>query len=326
MNPLSSNHHHYSTITTSYTFRHDAARQSAYHRLPFPNHKPHQQQAHGHQDAKAATGTVTFYNGLFTQQFVASGTVYTGQDGVAIVTTQDATIPPGNPGTGYGHSNRSSPSSHSRNKRQYPSRRYQLSRSITGYWYEIINFHNGQDERTYTTVTQKDIHSISTVLKTTLAHSITGALQGQLTPQEQLQLIALYANCYQRSPARRGSNTGQSNRISKHAAQLHITARNYKQKQQHFLLPRHNTKAGAGYSLFGTVQVSVKQASVTSTTPHLVFLSFHASGTWIYGLTHTAQEQIKHLIAGKTTQQADNAFSIIARSRASLNPVEWFRR
>src|SRR5439155_14572851 len=43
---------------------------------------------HGHQDAKAATGTVTFYNGLFIQQFIASGTVYTGQDGVEIITTQ----------------------------------------------------------------------------------------------------------------------------------------------------------------------------------------------------------------------------------------------
>src|SRR6266702_5537600 len=29
---------------------------------------------HGHQDARNATGTVTFYNGLFTQQFIASGT------------------------------------------------------------------------------------------------------------------------------------------------------------------------------------------------------------------------------------------------------------
>jgi hypothetical protein len=46
----------------------------------------------GHQDARSATGTVTFFNGLFTQQFVASGTVYTGQDGVEIVTTQEAQV------------------------------------------------------------------------------------------------------------------------------------------------------------------------------------------------------------------------------------------
>src|SRR5207244_3338497 len=63
-------------------------------------------------------------------------------------------------------------------------------------------------------------------------------------------------------------------------------------------------KVGAGYSLFGTVHVSVKQASVASTTKPLVFVSFKASGTWIYGLSQTAQQQIKHLMAGKTTQEA----------------------
>src|SRR5207247_446294 len=64
-------------------------------------------------------------------------------------------------------------------------------------------------------------------------------------------------------------------------------------------------KTGPGYSLFGAVRVSVKQATVT-TTPHpLVFLSFAAQGTWIYALSRTAQQQIKSLIAGKSTQQAE---------------------
>ena len=57
---------------------------------------------HGHQDARQATGTLTFYNGLFTAQSIAQGTVFTGSDGVTIATTQPASIPPGNPNTGYG--------------------------------------------------------------------------------------------------------------------------------------------------------------------------------------------------------------------------------
>src|SRR5204862_1788374 len=32
----------------------------------------------GHQDAKTATGILTMYNGLFTQQTIAVGTVFTG--------------------------------------------------------------------------------------------------------------------------------------------------------------------------------------------------------------------------------------------------------
>src|SRR5205085_10096281 len=52
---------------------------------------------HGHQDTKRAVGTLTFYNGLFTSQFIPQGTVFTGQDRMNIVTAQSASIPPGNP-------------------------------------------------------------------------------------------------------------------------------------------------------------------------------------------------------------------------------------
>ncbi len=37
---------------------------------------------------------------------------------------------------------------------------------------------------------------------------------------------------------------------------------------------------------------------------YLVFLSFSASGTWVYALSQKAQQQIKQLIAGKTIQEA----------------------
>src|SRR5206468_3989837 len=63
---------------------------------------------------------------------------------------------------------------------------------------------------------------------------------------------------------------------------------------------------GAGYSLFGSVHVWVKQ-TIESSPPHpLVFLSFQARGTWIYGISPTTQENIKKLIAGKTTQKTQN--------------------
>ena len=61
---------------------------------------------------------------------------------------------------------------------------------------------------------------------------------------------------------------------------------------------------GTGYSLIGPVQVSVKQATITSTTKPLVFLSFHAQGLLVYALSQSVQQQIKNLIAGKTTQEA----------------------
>src|SRR6266852_357060 len=51
----------------------------------------------GHQDARAATGTLTFYNGLLTSQTVPIGTVFTGADGIQVSTDQSVTILAANP-------------------------------------------------------------------------------------------------------------------------------------------------------------------------------------------------------------------------------------
>src|SRR6266852_943617 len=40
----------------------------------------------GHQDARAATGILTFYNGNFSPQSIPIGTVFTGHDGVQVTT------------------------------------------------------------------------------------------------------------------------------------------------------------------------------------------------------------------------------------------------
>ena len=48
---------------------------------------------HGHQDATRASGTVTVYNGLFTPQTLAAGTVFTGQDGTTVALAQSVTVP-----------------------------------------------------------------------------------------------------------------------------------------------------------------------------------------------------------------------------------------
>lgn len=57
---------------------------------------------HKHQNATQAQGTITFYNGLFTSQTIAAGTVLTGADGMQVVTDQPAVIPAGTPPI-YGH-------------------------------------------------------------------------------------------------------------------------------------------------------------------------------------------------------------------------------
>ena len=51
------------------------------------------------QDARAAVGLITFYNGQFTEQVVPAGTTLTGQAGVSVVTQAEAIVPPATPTT-----------------------------------------------------------------------------------------------------------------------------------------------------------------------------------------------------------------------------------
>src|SRR5713101_6114157 len=47
----------------------------------------------GHQDARAATGRLTFYNGSANPQYVPVGSVFTGNDGVKVTTEQSIMDP-----------------------------------------------------------------------------------------------------------------------------------------------------------------------------------------------------------------------------------------
>jgi hypothetical protein len=51
----------------------------------------------GHQDARAAAGTLIFFNGAFSPHTINAGTVYTGRSGVQVATDQTVTIPAASP-------------------------------------------------------------------------------------------------------------------------------------------------------------------------------------------------------------------------------------
>ena len=267
----------------------------------------------GHQDAKQASGTVTFYNGLFTQQTVAQGSVYTGQDGVAVITTQYAIIPPGDPSTGYGTATVTAQSLQAGSSGNIQAGDISITIN-NGLLVRNNQFYNGQDARTYTTVTQHDIYTLSTVLKTTLAQSITGALHGQLKSNEQLQVFPCIPTVTSNhQPGDEAKTVTVS--VSQACSAVAYYSEELETKATTFLATQARKKSGAGYSLFGIVRVNVTNATTTHTAPPLVFLSFQASGTWVYALSQPAQERIKHLIAGRTTQEA-------ARLVASLPGVE----
>jgi hypothetical protein len=253
---------------------------------------------HGHQDAKAATGTVTFFNGLFTQQFIASGTVYTGQDGVAIVTTQDATIPPGSPSTGYGTVTVTAQALQAGSKGNIRSGDIDIAIN-NGLLVRNSQFYNGQDQRDYQTVTRSDVTNTAAAVTSSLDRSINGALQGQAKPHEQLQILP--CNPTVSSTHQPGDEaTTVKVTVSETCSAVAYNNQELQTKATAYLTTQARHKTGAGYSLFGTVQVRVTQAIIQKQ----VIVSYDAQGTWVYALSHTVQQQIKRLIAGKTTQEA----------------------
>lgn len=142
----------------------------------------------GHQDAKEATGYITFYNGQQTEQTIAYGTVFTGNDGVSIETTQSATIPPGNPSTGYGTATVTAQALQAGSNGNIQAGDVNTPIAVAVFA-KNTQFTGGQDERDFQAVAKKNIDTISTPLKIAVTKSVAGAFQGQLKQGEALYLL-----------------------------------------------------------------------------------------------------------------------------------------
>jgi VCBS repeat-containing protein len=148
------------------------------------------------------------------------------------------------------------------------------------------------------------------MLKTSLNNSITGALQGQAKPNEQLSILPCSPNI-QSDHAIGAEATQVKVTVSETCSAIAYNRGELETKARSFLTSQESHKLGTGYTLFGSINVAVTQAAVSSTTPHLVFLSFKASGTWTYGISSQSQQQIKHLIAGKSKDQAEQLLAAL---------------
>ncbi len=257
----------------------------------------------GHQDARNAVGTITFYNGLFSEQTIAAGTIFTGSDGVQVITDQTAYIPPESqtipPTLGQ-----ATVTAHA----LLPSVRGNIptgdiNQPCCATAIKAVNtrsFSGGADERDFKIVTKNDINTVSTMLKTTLSASVTAALQAQLNPNEQLK------------PLPCTSTVTADHRVGQEATEVKVTAsetcsavaynaQELASKATTLLTAQAIQTLGAGYSLIGEVHTTVTQAT---TQKQVVVLSFSSSGMWVYALTSQDQEHLKNLIAGKTKQEA----------------------
>jgi len=254
----------------------------------------------GHQDAKVAQGTITFYNGLLTPQTVAAGTVLTGSRGVQIVTTEDAAIPPGNPPT-YGQATVSAHAMNPGTRGNIPPGDINQACCANAVLAKNTTpFHGGQDERNFQTVTKQDITTVAATLKPAVAQGMQAALQTYLHQTEEIFLFPCTPTV--RADHTPGAEAGQVTIIVSETCSAVAYDKAALQAKATDLLSHQAVQTlGTGYNLLGNAQVTITQVTVTHAIPTL---TFSCQGTWVYALSQEAQQQMKQLIAGKPKQEA----------------------
>ncbi len=142
---------------------------------------------HVHQSAKRATGSVTFFNGQISSQFVKGGTALTDVHGIQVVTDYGISVPAGSP-PNYGQA---TVSAHAlRSGLQGNIAAHSIDNVFGGMFAKnTIAFHSGVAARDYVVVTKSDVDSIATSLFVTLNQSGIAALRAQLAKDE--NMIAL---------------------------------------------------------------------------------------------------------------------------------------
>jgi hypothetical protein len=253
---------------------------------------------HAHQDAKAATGYITFYNGQSNQVTVPAGTTLTGNSGEQIVTDQDANIPAANPPS-LGQVTVSAHAINAGSSGNIQALDINATVSSTLFVKNLSAFSGGQDERDFRTVTKNDISQTATPLQATLAQSVNAALQGQLKQGEQLQRLPCSPTITLDHQIGQEATTIKV-MVSETCSGIAYNDQELTDKVTQLLTVQAEKKLGSGYSILENPQITVTSATASK---H-VMLSFTSVSTWIYALSSAEQKNIKKLIAGKYTQNA----------------------
>ena len=258
---------------------------------------------HRHQDAQPARGAMTFFNGLLTAQTIAAGTVLTGSSGVQVVTERAAFIPAGNPPV-YGevtvpaHALLPGPRG---NLRAGDIHQACCAPSVVAE--NLAAFTGGQDARDDMVVTRADLDTAATTLKASLNTVEHGALAAQVNGEEAL----LSPPCQARLTS--------DHRVGDPATSLQVTItaicrglasprHAIEEAAQQALAQQAARQLERGYTLSGTIQVTVLQATITDQVPGVATIQVQAEATYAYQLSQQEVRSIRHLLAGASRQQA----------------------
>jgi hypothetical protein len=256
-----------------------------------------------HQPASHAAGTITFYNGLLTSQTIASGTIFTDNDGVQIITDQAAVIPAGNPPS-YGQVSVSAHAVFAGPQGNIPA--YAINTACCATSVVAKNtgaFSGGAAAREYVVVTRTDINNAVTSLLVTLSRSEDAALQAQLHPGE--ALITPSCTPHVASDHQPGDEAKHvSVTVSVTCTGIAYDANTLYQDATQLLTSQATTTLGATYSLIGDIQVTIVNATIIDHTQGIATLALKMDATYLYQIRPTEKEHLSSLLAGKPKQQA----------------------
>jgi len=256
-----------------------------------------------HQAATRASGTITFYNGLYSSQTIASGTILKGQDGVQIITNQPAIILGATPpyiGQVTISAHAISPGSQG----NIPAGDINQQCCVTAV--KAVNteaFTGGQNARDYLVVTTSDIANAGATITASLAKSEQAALHAQLNPGE--ALIAPPCREQITSDHQPGNEAREVTvTVSETCTGIAYDAHTLDANATQMIAGETAIRFGTGYSLLGDIQISAIHATITDQARGIATFAVKIDATSVYHLSQVQKRYITHLIAGKTKQQA----------------------
>jgi hypothetical protein len=252
----------------------------------------------GHAPARAAQGTVTFYNAAPYSQALAAGTVLIGADGVDVMTDVPAVIPAGNaPIEGQV----SVPAHAAHIGPQGNIAPLDLNGLCCTAGVSVKNnaaFSGGQYAYDYPIVTQQDVDTVATSLVATGTQQTQASLHQELRPNDRL------TGQVQCQP-----HITPDHAVGSDASQVTVSvsvachAEVYDDEAVHHLVTDTLTQQalatlGPGYSLHGTSSMIVTQATIHDAKAGTLLLQVHGQGLWAYQVSMGERARLTKLIAG----------------------------
>jgi VCBS repeat-containing protein len=256
----------------------------------------------GHQNATEAQGTIRLYNGLLVSQVMLAGTIFTGADGIQVMTDQTAVIPAGNPPI-YGQTTVPAHAIEpgSRGNIQAYDINTVFSASILAK--NTMSFYGGQDARTYPIVAQQDIDNAVSHLKPSLTHSIQGAFTTLLMNDEALIAPTCHLTITKDKIAGEEATHVQVSVSQTCQAAAYIVA-DLHQAVTHLVNQEALHQYGTPYRLVGDLTITPAQTALTASTQEIATIKITATSRWVYQLGTFQKQQITHLIAGNEKRHA----------------------